>query len=41
MKKRFLSDFTVAYDSLWKKMPQEEKEGAKEEKKEKAKDEEN
>ena len=40
MKKRFLADFTVAYDSLWKKMPQEEKEKAKEEQKEKTKEEE-
>ena len=41
VKKRFLSDFTIAYDSLWKKMPQEETEQeAKEEKKEKAKEEE-
>ena len=40
MKKRFLADFTVAYDSLWKKMPQEEKDNAKEEKKENAKEEE-
>ena len=34
VKKRFLADFTVAYDSIWKKMPQEEKEKVKEEKKE-------
>ena len=27
VKKRFLADFIVAYDSLWKKMPQEEREG--------------
>ena len=40
VKKRFLADFTVAYDSLWKKMPQEEKEKAKEEQKEKTKEEE-
>ena len=40
VKKRFLADFTVAYDSLWKKMPQEETEKAKEEQKEKTKEEE-
>lgn len=40
VKKRFLADFTFAYDSIWKKVPQEEKGKAKEEQTEKTKEEE-
>ena len=41
VKKRFLTDLNIAYDSLWKRQPQEEtKDPPNEEKKEKATEEE-